>query len=164
MNLAKSQEDIVWLRIPEVFPHNKLSVYSKVNTSQGSIVAGGMSAEYIAECFNAVASCPELLGSIFESECINQHGIYLVKIYQEHNWRYVIVDDLIPCLKRKAKMRREEKYSPAFINIAQIAGEPVCIWPFLLEKAYANYYNCYENLNFGNTLDFLAEITGTSYS
>jgi hypothetical protein len=32
-----------------------------------------------------------------------------------------------------------------------------------LEKAYANYYTCYENLNYGNTLDFLAELTGTPY-
>ena len=34
------------------------------------------------------------------------------------------------------------------------------IWPFLLEKAYANYYANYESLHFGNTLDFLEEITG----
>lgn len=34
------------------------------------------------------------------------------------------------------------------------------IWPYLLEKAYANYYANYESLHFGNTLDFLEEITG----
>jgi hypothetical protein len=91
-------------------------------------------------------------------------GIYLVKIYQEHAWRYVIVDDLVPCIKRKGRIKREEKYSPAFLNLATAEGEPVYLWPFLLEKAYANYYSCYENLNYGSTLDFLAELTGTPYS
>lgn len=43
-------------------------------------------------------------------------------------------------------------------------GEPIYLWPFLLEKAYANYYNCYENLNYGNIRDFLSELTGSPYS
>jgi hypothetical protein len=38
------------------------------------------------------------------------------------------------------------------------------VWPFLLEKAYANYYSCYENLCYGNTIDFLSELTGAPYS
>jgi len=34
------------------------------------------------------------------------------------------------------------------------------VWPFLIEKAYANYYSAYEKLRFGNVIDFMNEITG----
>jgi hypothetical protein len=81
------------------------------------VVGGGLSAPYLAGCFNAVGNSSELLANIFESEEASPFGIYLVKIYQEHSWRYVIVDDLIPCLKKKARIKREEKYSPAFLNV-----------------------------------------------
>lgn len=66
-------------------------------------------------------------------------------------------------MKRKNRLKREEKYIPAFINVVPAEGEMVYVWPFLIEKAYANYYNCYENLCFGNAVDFLSEITGAPY-
>ena len=50
---------------------------------------------------------------------------------------------------------------PAFVNVRVPAQGPVDIWPFLLEKAYANYYSSYEALNCGNMVDFVAEIAGT---
>lgn len=51
-----------------------------------------------------------------------------------------------------------------FANIAVPEGDVTYIWPFLLEKAYANYYGCYENLCQGNSLDFMSELTGAPYS
>jgi len=50
------------------------------------------------------------------------------------------------------------------MNVQAVNGETVNIWPFLIEKAFANYYSCYENLCFGNSLDFLSELTGTPYT
>jgi hypothetical protein len=35
------------------------------------------------------------------------------------------------------------------------------IWPFLLEKAYANYYSKYEALQHGNIIEFAEEIAGS---
>lgn len=80
-------------------------------------------------------------------------GIYLVKIYQESTWKYVIVDDLIPCVRRRSK--KEDKYLPLFVNV-NTTGDTHIIWPYLLEKAYANYYSCYENLTWGNAVDFVS--------
>lgn len=46
-----------------------------------------------------------------------------------------------------------------FLNIclvgAQSKQKPLELWPFLVEKAYANYYANYESLHFGEALDFL---------
>lgn len=50
---------------------------------------------------------------------------------------------------------------PAFINVRAHKEGPLDIWPFLLEKAYANYYSSYEALHHGNMLDFAEEVTGS---
>ena len=36
---------------------------------------------------------------MFEGQHINNYGIYLVKIYQESSWKYIIIDDYIPVRK-----------------------------------------------------------------
>jgi len=38
------------------------------------------------------------------------------------------------------------------------------IWPFLLEKAYANHYTSYDSYAAGDKIDILAEITGNPQS
>lgn len=86
-----------------------------------------------------------MLERVFEGQGVNPYGIYLVKIFQEHSWKYVIVDDFIPV---DADLR------PAFLRVRPREGT-VDIWPFLLEKAYANYYSSYEALTHGNPLDFI---------
>ena len=120
MNLSRSKEEIIWLRLSEIFPGKKLRVFARGRRSQDLVVGGGLSAPYLADCLNAVGKSPELLATMFESEEVSPYGIYLVKIYQEHSWRYVIIDDLVPCIKKKGRIKREEKYSPAFLNISTI--------------------------------------------
>jgi len=68
----------------------------------------------------------------------------------------VIVDDLIPCVCKKGKGRYEDIYQPVFLNVMSKEGEAPLLWPFLLEKAYANYYSSYENLCHGNSIDFVS--------
>ena len=81
---------------------------------------------------------PRLLERIFEDQSVNQFGIYIIKIYQENIWKYIIVDDYIP-----VKKGDNGKMEPAFLDIRVPKEGPLDIWPFLLEKAYANYYSSY---------------------
>ena len=97
-----------------------------------------------------------MIERMFEDQSINSFGIYLVKIYQENVWKYIIIDDYIPVRKGEGG-----KMEPAFIDVRVPKDSPLDIWPFLLEKAYANYYSSYEALHCGNMLDFAEEITGT---
>lgn len=66
----------------------------------------------------------------------------------------MIVDDYIPTVTDN-----EGNQVPMFLNIClvgpQSQSKPLELWPFLLEKAYANYYANYESLHFGDALDFL---------
>lgn len=74
---------------------------------------------------------------MFESQKFNQHGIYYVKICQNNNWKYVIVDDYIPVSKH------DKKFVPAFMNVQCSNTQHIQLWPFLLQKAYAKYYSNY---------------------
>ena len=87
---------------------------------------------------------------------MNPYGIYILKIYQENVWKYIIIDDYIPVVKSK-----NGTIEPAFINVHVPKEDPVDIWPFLLEKAYANYYSRYEALQHGNVVEFAEEISGS---
>lgn len=53
------------------------------------------------------------------------------------------------------------KMRPAYLDVRVPHGAPIDIWPFLLEKAYANYYSSYEALQSGNIVDFIEELAGT---
>jgi hypothetical protein len=70
-------------------------------------------------------------------------GLFCFKFYKNFRWRYVIVDDRIPCLNSKhntpkpiyGKCRQENHF-----------------WVSLIEKAYAKLHGGYEALNNGNIL------------
>ncbi len=58
---------------------------------------------------------------MFEIREINLYGVYLVKIFEENTWKYVIVDDLIPTIYDEKK----EIYVPVFINVEKAEGNNV---------------------------------------
>lgn len=65
VNLSRSKEEIVWLRLSEIFPNKKLRVFARGRRSQGLVVGGGLSAPYLADCFNAIGKSTELLATMF---------------------------------------------------------------------------------------------------
>lgn len=64
----------------------------------------------------------------------------------------MIIDDYIPVKDVNGE------YIPLYLNFTELSRykhDDIEIWPFLLEKAYANYYSNYESLHYGNTLDYI---------
>ena len=60
-----------------------MRIYSKSKKSQNTITSEkSFSQPYFSTCLNSIKHNNELLGHIFESEEINQFGVYLVRIYQ----------------------------------------------------------------------------------
>ena len=110
---------------------------------------------------NSLRDKIDILEMMFGRETqVSRSGVYLVKIYQENTWKSVIVDDWVPCLRLKAgKDSKKEKVSNAFVGVSSSEKEAY-LWPLLLEKAYASYYRCYENLRVGNLVDMTAELIG----
>lgn len=55
-----------------------------------------LNSHFVADAFNCIKDCKSTLSRMFESFEINEFGVYLVKIFQENVWKYVIVDDYLP--------------------------------------------------------------------
>lgn len=144
------------MRISDVFAGKYLTLFSR--EPQSYYINSKIKA--FTNCLNSVKHNNFLLQKIFESQKINKHGIYLLKINQNSSWKYIIVDDYIPVtIKHDGKVK---KYEPAFMECHKINSKSseIQIWPFLLQKAYAKYYGTYESLRNVEEVDFLEELTG----
>ena len=88
----------------------------------------------------------------------NPYGLYLLKIFQQSNWKTIILDDFVPFKPKRVEDKTKEV--PAFIHVKANPEFSLELWPLLLLKAFANYYSAYEMIASGNLIDFLSELTG----
>ena len=75
-------------------------------------------------------------------------GLYVIRIFKDFQWIYVIIDDRIVVDKETRK--------PVFgtcLNLHEL-------WVPLIEKAYAKMHGCYENLISGYIDEGIQELTG----
>ena len=75
-------------------------------------------------------------------------GLYVIRIFKNFNWIYVLIDERIPVDKETLK--------PVF-GSCRNAHE---LWVALIEKAYAKLHGCYENLISGYVDEGIQELTG----
>lgn len=75
-------------------------------------------------------------------------GLYVIRIYKNFNWIYVLIDERIPIDKDTKK--------PVFGHCRNIHE----LWVALIEKAYAKMHGCYENLISGYVDEGIQELTG----
>lgn len=77
-----------------------------------------------------------------------QKGLYVIRIFKNFNWIYVIIDERIPI--------NIESRQPVFGH----CKDPHELWVALIEKAYAKMHGCYENLISGYVDEGIQELTG----
>ena len=68
-------------------------------------------------------------------------GIYCFRFYKFGDYKYVIVDDRLPCFKVNKGNKPNLLYGKARVNNE--------FWISLIEKAYAKLHTCYESLKSG---------------
>ncbi len=78
--------------------------------------------------------------------------IFCFKFYKDFAWRYVIIDDRLPC--RKVREGEQPKLLYAKCR------EEIEFWVPLIEKAFAKLHMCYESLVSGFIDDGLVDLTG----
>ena len=86
---------------------------------------------------------------IFENQCYNKYGIYYLRLNHEGIWKYVVIDDYIPVRKHGKDV------VPVFNNIKPSKSNYFELWPFLLQKAIAKMYACYEALMNDSVISFI---------
>jgi len=76
--------------------------------------------------------------------------MYVFRFFKNYQWRYVIIDDRLPCYKRG--------YGEPELVYGKCRAQNE-FWVPLIEKAYAKIHNCYEALISGFIDDGLTDMT-----
>lgn len=78
-------------------------------------------------------------------------GIFVFRFYKNYDWKYVIIDDTLPC------------FTSSYKDPTLIFGkcwESDEFWVPLVEKAYAKLHGNYQCLQSGQLDDALTDFTG----
>jgi Ca2+-binding EF-hand superfamily protein len=84
---------------------------------------------------------------------LRKYGIYVIRFFKNYSWRYVIIDDKLPCFEACGDSSKPDLIFGKCRN-------PREFWVPMLEKAYAKLHNCYEALIAGYLDDGLTDMTG----
>jgi calpain len=78
----------------------------------------------------------------------SKKGLYVLRFFKDFKWRYVIIDDRLPCTR--------SSYRPYYATCTNLEE----LWVPLIEKAYAKLHGCYQALISGHLDDGIDEMTG----
>ena len=114
-----SVSKIKWVRISELFRNRKLIL--KKNEEESKIIlnksTNSFSNANFLNTLNLIKNSRSLLNKIFENATYNESGIYMLKLFQSHEWKCVIIDDFIPVIEDGSKTE------PLFTQIKSIQSQ-----------------------------------------
>ena len=84
-------------------------------------------------------------------------GLYVIRIFKNFTWIYVIVDERIPIDLKPIDSKGKELAPRPVFGRCRSKHE---LWVPLIEKAYAKMHGCYENLISGYVDEGVQELTG----
>ncbi len=114
--------------------------------SSPMITSGALGDNYFVNGMRLMATNPKLIRRLLVSDALAKNGIYTFKFYKAGAWRYVHIDDRIPCRQSgRVNFARNEDSNETFA--------------MLLEKAYAKLHGCYEALIHGLPEKALVDLT-----
>jgi calpain-15 len=137
---------LIWLRSEEIYGKGNFKVFLG-DIEPADIRQGSLGDCYFLSTLASLAEKPSRIKKLFETDQINEPGIYGIKICDLGEWKTILVDDRIPC-------SRETK-EPIFTR-----GNGGEIWVELLEKAWAKVYGGYARIEAGLTRECLHDLTG----
>ena len=166
-------EQIEWLTPKEICGHDNYK-FTDEEASSNEVIQGALGDCWFIGALSVLASRDELLiggldqyrslkgvditPSIAKSMTLGvfppifqayaKRGLYVFKFFKNFGWRYVIIDDRLPCYKSNR--------TPVF-GRCKSNDE---LWVPLIEKAYAKLHCCYESLVSGFIDDALTDLTG----
>ncbi len=110
------------------------------------IVQGQLGNRWLLTALAPLLDHVDVLSRLFVSKRYAAKGLYTIKIFKEGRWRYVHVDDTVPC---------DMAGIPLFARSANMNA----VWVMLLEKAYAKVHGCYERLADGVVEEAMRDFT-----
>ena len=110
------------------------------------LVQGQLENRWWLTALTPLLDLPTYLRNMFVSKRYAAKGLYTVKCFKEGRWRYVHIDDTIPC-------------DMAGVPLFSRSTNPNAVWILLLEKAYAKLHGCYERLGTGVVEEAMRDLT-----
>lgn len=110
------------------------------------ITQGALGNNYFINALSIAACRPQFINRLIVSTRYASKGLYMFKFFKAGKWRYVHIDDHIPCRQSgKAHFCRNANPNETFA--------------MLVEKAYAKLHGSYEALSYGIIEQALLELT-----
>ena len=106
------------------------SLFSK-GVDPDDVVQGRLGNCWFLQCIAALATRPHLIERLIFPKTYSPEGVYTVKVFDEGEWYYILIDDYMPC--------QGNNYS-----CCRSRGDK--IWPQILEKAYAKLHTCFQSM------------------
>ncbi|KAJ8611383.1 hypothetical protein CTAYLR_006499 [Chrysophaeum taylorii] len=117
------------------------------SSSSSGVVQGALGNRWLIGALGVVSRREHLRAQLVVSSACAGRGLYTVKFYKCGKWRYVHVDDRIPCTRSG---------TPHYGR----SVDPDEVWVMVVEKAYAKLHGCYEAIAVGTLEDGLRDLTG----
>jgi len=140
-------ESIKWYRLCEGDLEDcKTPTVCFRDSSSCEIIQGALGNIYFVNALTLLAAQPQYITRIIVSSRFASKGIYTMKFYKAGKWRYVHIDDHIPC-RQSGKVHYTRNANP---------NETFAM---LIEKAYAKLHGSYEALSCGLIEQLLQDLT-----
>lgn len=121
-------------------------VFFKGDIDSCLIEQGALGDGYLVNAMRLMACQPRYIRRLLVSDKFAAVGLYTFKFYKAGKWRYVHIDDRIPC-------RQSGRANFAFNR------NPNEVFAMLIEKAYAKLHGCYEAIAHGMLEKVLHDLT-----
>ncbi|CAH0563874.1 unnamed protein product [Brassicogethes aeneus] len=146
-----SLQPLVWMRPHEICQRPKFIAETNPETYRFAVEAGELGDQYLLSAVASLALTPKFLDRVVPPEqgfdtTASYCGVFIFRFWHFGEWRDIVIDDRLPTYKGRL--------------VHLHSSNNTDFWAALLEKAYAKFYGCYENLQQGSTTRALQDLTG----
>jgi hypothetical protein len=78
--------------------------------------AGTVEIPYLIVALSLLRDFPNRVANLIENQVLHENALYYVRICLDGVWKYIVVDEFIPCFKKP----KINKLEPAFLELSSL--------------------------------------------